>query len=61
MKTYRVTVYTTIRSANFITIEADSEEAAEIAARDIFFEDDRAFSTKLLDESVEDISTKLEA
>jgi hypothetical protein len=52
---YKVCIYSVTRNASYITIEADSEEAAELKAQGIWYEDDRAFSNKLLDESIEDV------
>jgi len=61
MNKYKVCLYVTTYTKQFITIDADNEETAEAAAMQIWYEDDRAFSAKLMDESVEDITTELEA
>ena len=60
MKTYKVCIDVVTYTRNFITIEADNEEAAILQAQDIWYEDDRAFSKKLMDESVQDIVANLE-
>lgn len=61
MKQFEVAIYTTTRMANYITVEADSVEAAADMARDIWYEDDRAFSARLLDETVEDIHAEVQS
>ena len=60
MAKYQVCLYVNTVTANYITIEADSEELAEQNAMNIWYEDDRAFSSKLRDQTVDEITTNLE-
>lgn len=54
MKKYQVCICVTTTTRNFITIEADNAEAAETEALSTWYKDDRAFSSKLMNEIVED-------
>jgi len=55
MKKYKLCITVTTITSNYIEIEADSEKSAEMEAMRVWYEDDRAFSTKLRDETVDDI------
>lgn len=55
MKTYKICLTVTTTTSNYIEIEADSEESAEMEAMRVWYEDDRAFSSKLRDETVDDV------
>lgn len=61
LKTYRVCITATEITKNYITIEAEDNDEAIIAAREEWYNyGSNAFSSKCIDETLEDIEAEEE-